>query len=170
MTAKNGFFGLNTISKNDKIVVLTEGEINAMSINQQTGYPSIALSQGANYFPDSLISNLMQFDKIVLWFDNDVAGHIAEDKISTKLGTSRTYVVRNDYPDLKDANDFLIHAPQKMKQIIEQSKTKPSENILDFEDMREAVKNRIFRHEDFIGIQVDWFPFFNKKIKGIRMK
>ena len=49
--------------------------------------------------------------KIVLWFDNDVAGHIAEDKISTKLGTSRTYVVRNDYPDLKDANDFLIHAP-----------------------------------------------------------
>lgn len=36
--------------------------------------------------------------------------------------------------------------------------------------MREAVRNRIFRHEEFLGIPVDWLSFFNKKVKGIRMK
>lgn len=32
--SKTGFFGLNTIAKTDKIVVITEGEFDAMAVNQ----------------------------------------------------------------------------------------------------------------------------------------
>lgn len=32
------------------------------------------------------------------------------------------------------------------------------------------MRNRIFRHEDYVGVPVDWLPYFNKKVKGIRMK
>ena len=32
------------------------------------------------------------------------------------------------------------------------------------------VKNRILKHEDYCGIQLDWLKFFNKKVKGVRMQ
>lgn len=43
--------------------------------------------------------------------DNDQAGKLGQDKISYKLGQSRTYIIKHDHKDLKDANDFLKHAP-----------------------------------------------------------
>lgn len=82
-----------------------------MSVNQQTGYPAISLPQGASSLPDQLIPCLSQFQKVVIWLDNDAAGHLAEDKISFKIGVARAYVIRNDDPQLKDANDYLRNAP-----------------------------------------------------------
>lgn len=43
--------------------------------------------------------------------DNDEAGKLGQDKISYKLGNSRTYILKHDCNDLKDANDFLKNAP-----------------------------------------------------------
>lgn len=53
-----GLFGLNTIKKSDKVVVLTEGELDAMSVYQMTGIPSLSLPQGANSLPDAIIPYL----------------------------------------------------------------------------------------------------------------
>lgn len=150
----SGFFGLNTISKGDKVLVITEGQFDAMAVNQQTGYPAISLPQGASSLPDHLLPYLNSFTKIILWMDNDQAGRLGSDKISYKLGHSRTYIVRNDNPKLKDANDFLRHNPNKMKQLIENSKNLSMQNILRFTDIRESVKNRIFRYEEFIGAKI----------------
>lgn len=36
--------------------------------------------------------------------------------------------------------------------------------------MKESIRNRIFKHEEFIGVKIDWLPFFNKRVKGIRMQ
>ena len=57
----SGFFGMHTVSDNDRIVVLTEGEFDAMAVYQQTGYPSISLPQGANSLPDTLVPYLDRF-------------------------------------------------------------------------------------------------------------
>lgn len=67
----SGFFGLNTIQTSDTSVVITEGEFDAMAVNQATGYPAISLPLGATSLPDSILSNLNQFEKIILWMDND---------------------------------------------------------------------------------------------------
>lgn len=56
-----GFFGLNTIKKSDKVVVLTEGQFDAMAVNQATGIPALSLPQGANSLPDNIIPYLDQF-------------------------------------------------------------------------------------------------------------
>lgn len=53
-----GIFGLNTIKKSDKEVVITEGEFDAMAVNQATGIPALSLPQGANSLPDTIISYL----------------------------------------------------------------------------------------------------------------
>lgn len=67
-----------------------------MSVHQETGFPAIALPQGVNSLTDQLVPYLTQFEKIVIWLDNDAAGYLAEDKICFKVGMSRAYVVRND--------------------------------------------------------------------------
>lgn len=56
-----GLFGLNTIKKSDKKVVLTEGELDAMSVHQITGLPALSLPQGANSLPDIILPYLDQF-------------------------------------------------------------------------------------------------------------
>jgi twinkle protein len=56
-----GLFGLGTIKKSDKIVVMTEGELDAMSVYQMTGIPSLSLPQGANSLPDLILPYLDQF-------------------------------------------------------------------------------------------------------------
>jgi hypothetical protein len=43
--------------------------------------------------------------------DNDSAGKLGAEKISYKLGSTRTYIVKHDIPNLKDANDFLKNCP-----------------------------------------------------------
>lgn len=56
-----GLFGLNLVKKSDKTVVITEGQLDAMSVYQMTGIPSLSLPQGANSLPDSILGNLDQF-------------------------------------------------------------------------------------------------------------
>lgn len=53
-------FGLTTIGENDKSIVITEGEFDAMAVYQETGIPSVSLPNGANHFP---IAFLPFFDK-----------------------------------------------------------------------------------------------------------
>lgn len=57
-----------------------------------------------------------------------------------------------------------------MINLIDKSKTKADENIMKFADLREEVKKRIFKAEEFRGIKIGWLPFFNKKVKGVRME
>ena len=78
--------------------------------------------------------------------------------------------MRNDNIELKDANDFLLKNPGNIIQLLKKSKTKVDENILKFNDLKEEVRKRIFKAEDFKGIKIDWLTFFNRKVKGVRME
>lgn len=66
-----GLFGYNLIKDTDNVVVVTEGEFDAMAVHQETGYPSVSLPQGASSLPDVLLPYFDKFDKIYLWMDND---------------------------------------------------------------------------------------------------
>lgn len=57
-----------------------------------------------------------------------------------------------------------------MKQIIESSKTKPGQNVNVYSDYTNLIKERIYNQDKFKGIQIEFIPFFNKKVKGIRMQ
>jgi twinkle protein len=78
--------------------VITEGEFDAMAVSQQTGFPTISLPQGASNLPDSILPFLNQFTKIILWMDNDEAGRLGSERISLKLGRTRTFVVKSSNP------------------------------------------------------------------------
>lgn len=108
---QKGFFGMNLVKDSDNMIVLTEGEFDAMAVYQQTGLPALSLPQGASNLSEGFLPYLSRFEKIVLWMDNDEAGTLNVSKMVEKLGVNRTAVVRHSFPNLKDANDFLRSAP-----------------------------------------------------------
>ena len=66
-----GLFGYNLVKDTDNVIVVTEGEFDAMAVYQVTGYPAVSLPQGASNLPDVLLPYFERFDKIYLWMDND---------------------------------------------------------------------------------------------------
>ena len=69
-----GLFGLNTIPKGAKVLVITEGEFDAMSVYQATGLPTVSLPNGVHSLPPQILPWLEHFERIYLWLDNDQAG------------------------------------------------------------------------------------------------
>ena len=43
------------IEEDDKIVVITEGEYDAMAVYQATGLPAVSLPNGCNHLPKQLL-------------------------------------------------------------------------------------------------------------------
>lgn len=101
-------FGMNTVipTKNFKVIV-TEGEEDAMSGYQMTGWPHVSVTRGASGAYKELAANLewlSGFQEVILCFDSDEEGrNAAADCINLfEPGT-----VRNCRLPLKDANEML---------------------------------------------------------------
>ena len=39
-----------------------------------------------------------------------------------------------------------------------------------FSDLLESVRKRITHAHEFMGTEISWLPFFNRKVKGVRME
>lgn len=96
--------------KHDKKVVITEGELDAMSVYQAMGgkVPVVSIVSGADSAPNSLKANyrwLDRFEEIILWFDNDEPGqkHVAECANLFEPGKVKTIKVEG----FKDASDLM---------------------------------------------------------------
>ena len=104
-TRESGLFGMNLVRTEDKEVVITEGEYDAMSVYQATNILAVSLPYGANHLPIQTIPFFDQFSKIYLWMDNDQAGQLNITKIADKLDSKKVQVVKSIY---KDANEALL--------------------------------------------------------------
>ena len=114
--AKGGFksdelFGMNLFTAGcSKMVTITEGELDAMSVSQmvQSKFTNPVVSLPSATPSKKLWENcaewLNSFDKIVLSVDNDEAGNALADNIA-KLFPNKVY--RVDHRPYKDANEFL---------------------------------------------------------------
>ena len=91
-------------------VVVTEGEIDCMSVSQVQGnrFPVVSLPNGAQSAKKYLAANaawLGQFSRIVLCFDSDEPGQKAADEALTALPLGKVAICRLPR---KDANEMLV--------------------------------------------------------------
>jgi len=101
------------VGPNDKFLVITEGEYDAMAVHQETKFPCVSLPQGASHLPKQLMPFFDRFEKIYLWLDADEVGKRSAEKYAEALGPNRTFIIDPSfniedfasYP--KDANDAL---------------------------------------------------------------
>ena len=166
-----GIFGLNTLDPKNPNIVITEGEFDAMAVNQATGYQAISLPNGANHLPVQILPFLEKFTKIFLWMDADEVGQANARKFAEKLGINRTFIVNSRCLDVngpKDANDALREDPKSLEKYLLLSKALSQENITTFSEMKAAVYHKILNFEESKGLKCQTLEWFNKKLKGFR--
>lgn len=103
-------FGQHLWPDTGKMVVITEGEIDALSVSQAQGnkWPVVSLINGSSGAVKDLkrqIKWLNGYEKIILMFDDDEAGRKATEKAVKVLPMGKAYIAT--IPGFNDANDAL---------------------------------------------------------------
>ncbi len=120
--AFKGLYGQWLWRDGGKQVVITEGEIDALSVSQvqQNKWPVVSLVDGGGKNAVKPIKEayewLQKFEKIILFFDNDEKGRATVEIVKRMLPLGKVYVAFAP-EGFKDANDLLMAG--KGKQIID---------------------------------------------------
>lgn len=93
-----------------KMIVITEGEIDAMSVSQMQAHkwPVVSLPSGAGGSVKAIQANiewLERFDKVVFMYDMDADGQQAAKECSALLTPGKAYIA--SLRNAKDANELL---------------------------------------------------------------
>ena len=91
-----------------KTIVITEGEMDALSVYQaRPNWPVVSIPNGAQQAKKALaaqINYLMQFEEIVLMFDNDTAGSTAAEECVSLFPTEKVFLAGvTKYKDASEA-------------------------------------------------------------------
>lgn len=138
-------FGANAWPKTGKMIVVTEGEIDAMSMSQVQGnqWPVVSIGCGAGpqikkYFARHR-DYFNGFEKVILMFDMDEPGRQAAKDASAVLGT-RAHIADLQ---LKDANEMLVAGrTEELVTAMWRAKQYRPEGIVDMADLKDAVMER----------------------------
>ena len=140
-------FNMNRIDPTQPLLI-TEGEIDTLSVIE-SGYKnvvSVPLGAGNDHWIEHNWEWLEQFDKIIIWSDNDDAGLKMRKNIIPRLGTWRCYFVElpNEIEkdgrqiSVKDINEVLFHfGKEKVLEFINSAKEVPIMNVVDFADVED---------------------------------
>lgn len=107
---KAGLFGQHLWRDGGKMVVVTEGEIDALSVSQlqQNRWPVVSVPNGAQGAPKAIRGAsewLEKFDKVVFLFDDDEPGRAATQVCAPLLSPGKAFTAR--IAGFKDANEAL---------------------------------------------------------------
>jgi DNA helicase/primase-like protein/Toprim domain-containing protein/DnaB helicase-like protein len=138
-------FGYHAFPKSGKMLVLTEGEIDAMSFSQVQGnkWPVWSIGSGAGPQTRKWIAErrdlFMAFEKVVLMFDNDGPGREAAQAAAEVIGP-RAHIA--ELP-LKDANDMLVAGrTEEMVNAMWRAKPYRPEGLVELSTLKEKVFSR----------------------------
>ena len=136
-------FGWQAIDDNARHLVITEGEIDAMSM-WAYGHPACSVPFGGGggrkqQWIENEFDRLERFETIYLALDNDEPGQEAVDEIAKRLGRHRCRVVRLPR---KDANECLLDgvAKAEIDAAIEAAETMDPEILRNAGDFMDGVK------------------------------
>jgi twinkle protein len=134
-------FGQWLWSGKGKRIVVTEGEIDCMSVSMlwQNRWPVVSLPNGVSHGPKAVRTNLeflSGYDEIVLCFDNDDAGRAAAEQCADILPAGKVRIARTPR---KDANDHVLNNDTVvLLQCIYEARTYQPDGILHASDITEG--------------------------------
>lgn len=110
-TKKAGLFGQHLWRDGGKMVVITEGEIDALSVSQlqSNKWPVVSIPNGAQGAAKSVagaLEWLNKFEKVVIMFDGDKPGREAAKEVAGILPPGKAFIATID--GFKDANEALV--------------------------------------------------------------
>jgi twinkle protein len=133
------FYNLDSI-KNEKEVIICEGEIDAMTFHQCGFKNVISVPNGANANNNNLIyldNCIDSFDSIETFYlatDNDINGRKLRVDLAERFGIEKCKYI--EFEEYKDANDLYIHkGSNSIKEAYENAKLFPLEGVFTIEDI-----------------------------------
>jgi twinkle protein len=164
--AKNvQLFGQHLWGDGRKMLVITEGEIDAMSVSQMQGhrYPVVSVpsgAQGARKAIKAHIDWLETFERVVFAFDSDEPGQAAALECATLLKPGKAFIA---HLPLKDASEML--QASKIEETINslwQAKPYRPDGIVSGKDLLEDILR-----EPAQGYMLP-YPLLDQRIRGLR--
>ena len=106
-----GLYGQHLWRDGGKMLVITEGEIDALTVSQlqNNKWPVVSVPNGAQGAAKSIAKEIEwveKFDRVVLMFDNDEHGIAAAEEVATLLSPGKAHIATLP---LKDANECLVN-------------------------------------------------------------
>lgn len=151
-----------------KRIVITEGEIDALSVMQVQGgkWPVVSLGSGAQVAKKTLSANyeyLDQFEEIILMFDMDEAGRKAVEEAAPVLPAGKVKVAVLPY---KDANECLVNGDTEaiINQIFNANPWVP-DGVVSAASMKERVQQHLETAES-VGLLFDGCEGLNERTLG----
>ena len=135
-------FGAHAFPRTGKMLVLTEGEIDALSMSQVQGnkWPVVSIASGAGPQVKKYVAERLEyfngFEKIVLMFDQDEAGREGAKAAALVLG-NRAFIA--ELP-LKDVNEMLVAG--KTAELVEamwRAKQHRPDGIVELSTLKDAL-------------------------------
>ena len=161
----NGLFGMHLWSAGKKLVI-TEGELDAMSVSQvqQHRFATVSVRNGSAGAKKNLLENidyLNNFKEIILMFDQDEAGRKAAIECAEVLPIGKVKIAVLSH---KDANECLVKGEAgAIINAIHQAADYRPDGIVQMSDMRETVAT-----PDAESPMKYPYPRVNNMLKGIR--
>ena len=167
----NGLFGMKVFNGGGKRLVITEGELDAMSVAQamydkyQRWYPVVSIPS-ASATKELLEARewIRTFDEVVLCLDADKAGEEATEKAIKIVGIDKVKIWK---PPFKDANEVLIKlGATKLNECIWEAMAYLPDGIISKEDLWKALES----YNDVVSTPYPpCLAGVNTKLKGMRM-
>jgi twinkle protein len=168
MVGKNAaktFFGQQLFG-GGKAIVITEGEIDAMSVwEARPNWPVVSVPNGADSAIKAVQSQmkwLLEFDEITLFFDNDEHGQKAAIACASILPSDRVFIAKTD--QFKDANEAFKVNPEYVRQAIWNKKAYHPEHVVAGTDLYELARS------PSTGRDADWpYSQLDSVTSGLRL-
>ena len=166
-TDKITLFGQNLWRDGGRTLVITEGEIDAMSVSlvNNNKYPVVSIPSGtasAKKYIKREMEWISKFEKIILMMDNDIAGNKASLECASLLPVKKVFISKLQG---KDANE-LLQAGKKTKIVdaIFEAKAFTPQGIIEGSETKELLLNDVYAET----IPYHWNGL-NEKLSGIRL-
>ena len=161
------FFGQNLFNSGKKLII-TEGEIDCLSVSQMNGnkYPVVSLPHGCGSAKKTFMANLdwlNGFDEVVVMFDMDEQGQKA---VKTVCGLLKPHQLKIAKLPMKDANECLVAGcgGDIIKAIFDAKEYRP-DGIINAKD----VEKQFFEDDtEANSFSYPWCDGLNNKTHGIR--
>lgn len=164
-TTRTELFGQHLWGASGKMLIVTEGEIDAMTVAQCWGnkFPVVSVPNGAATARKDLARHLEwvnTFEKVVLMFDMDQQGRTAAEECASLLPPGKAFIA--SLPE-KDPNAVLLaHGQQPITDAAHNAKPYRPDGLVDARDLTERCLNPVIAG-------IPWpYPFMTKWTYGRR--
>ena len=127
-------FGMNQCNLENKTLIMTEGQIDSLSVAEAGIDNAVSVPTGAQGFTwvPHCWDWLQNFDKIIIFGDHENGYITLYNEMAGRLESKVWHVREEDYKDCKDANEVLKkYGAEQIRQCIANAEQKPIDKVID---------------------------------------